>query len=390
MDITVRKSSKYRIYPTKSQITNMENQFSMCRHLYNWSLAERKESYDYDRSSISYNQQQNQLPLLKKERPWYKGVYSQVLQDVLKRLDKGYKAFFRRVKTGDNPGFPKFKKHGQWNSLTYPQYSKSPGSNIQVPKVGTVKLVYHRAIPDNAKIKTLTITKDGGKWFACFSFELLLEIEPKQNVLPSIGIDLGLKDFLYTSDGASVPVPKYLRAKEKQLKRLQRRLSKAAKRSKKYYKILLAIQKCHYRIRCRRSDFLHKTANNLLATSDAVFHEDLNIKNMIRKPEPKQNEDGTYIQNGASAKAGLNKSIADAGWGQFLSILTYKAVETGKILLAVPPHYTSQICSACGNMVKKSLSVRTHRCGCGFVANRDHNAALNILRIGMDTLQTSV
>ena len=138
-------------------------------------------------------------------------------------------------------------------------------------------------------------------------------------------------------------------------------MSKAAKRSKKYYKILLAIQKCHYRIRCRRSDFLHKTANNLLATSDAVFHEDLNIKNMIRKPEPKQNEDGTYIQNGASAKAGLNKSIADAGWGQFLSILTYKAVETGKILLAVPPHYTSQICSACGNMVKKSLSVRTHR-----------------------------
>ncbi|MCP4339471.1 MAG: transposase, partial [Desulfobulbaceae bacterium] len=277
---------------------------------------------------------------------------------------------------------------GQWNSITYPQYSKPLGSIIQIPKVGMVKMVYHRTVSTSAKIKTLTITKEGGKWFACFSFEYSLEIEPKQDLLPSIGIDLGLKDFIYTSDGVSVPVPKYLRAKEKQLKRLQRRLSKATKRSKKYYKILLAIQKCHYRIRCRRSDFLHKTANNLFATCDALFHEDLKIKNMIRKPKPKQDEDGTYIPNGASAKAGLNKSIADAGWGQFLCLLKYKAVETGKTLLAVPPHYTSQICSACGNMVKKSLSVRTHRCGCGFVANRDHNAALNILRIGMDTLQT--
>ena len=366
----------------------MENQFSMCRHLYNWSLTERKDGYEHDGSSISYNQQQNQLPLLKKERPWYKGVYSQVLQDVLKRLDKGYLSFFRRVKAGENPGFPKFKKRGQWNSITYPQYSTIPGSSIQIPKVGTVKMVYHRIIPTNAKIKTLTIIKEGGKWFACFSFELSLEIESKQNVLPSIGIDLGLKDFLYTSDGVSVPVPKYLRAKEKQLKRLQRRLSKATKRSKKYYKILRALLKRHYRIKCRRNDFLHKTANNLLETCDALFHEDLKIKNMIRKPKPKQDDDGTYIPNGASAKAGLNKSIADAGWGQFLNLLKYKAVETGKTLLAVPPHYTSQECSACGNMVKKSLSVRTHRCSCGFVANRDHNAALNILRIGMDTLQT--
>ena len=388
MDITVIKSGKYRIYPTKSQISNMENQFSMCRHLYNWSLVERKESYEYDGSTISYYNQAVQLPLLKKERPWYKGVYSQVLQDVLKRLDEAYQGFFRRVKAGENPGFPKFKKRGQWDSITYPQYSKTPGSVIQVPKIGNVRMVCHRGIPDNAKVKTLIIIKEGGRWFACFSFEYLLEIEPKQDMLPPIGIDLGLKDFLYTSDGIHVPAPKYLRAKEKQLKRLQRRLSKTTKRSKKYYKILRAIQKCHYRIRCRRSDFLHKTANDLLAISDTIFHEDLKIKNMIRKPKPKQDEDGAWAPNGASAKAGLNKSIADASWGQFLDILKYKAVEAGKMLLAVPPHYTSQICSACDNMVKKSLSVRTHRCSCGFVAHRDHNAALNILRIGMDTLQT--
>ena len=385
MDITVRKSYKYRIYPTKSQITNMENQFSMCRHLYNWSLAERKEGYEYDGSTISYNQQQNQLPALKKERPWYKGVYSQTLQDVMKRLDTAYQSFFRRVKAGETPGYPKFRKRGQWKSITYPQYSDSPGHIIQVPKVGTVKMVCHRAIPTNAKIKTLTIIKEGGKWFACFSFECPLEIELKQDLSLSIGIDLGLKDFIYTSDDVNVPAPKHLRAKEKQLKRLQRRLSKATKHSKKYYKILWALQKCHYRIRCRRNDFLHKTANDLLNSCDILFYEDLKIKNMIRKPKPKKDEDGTYIPNGASAKAGLNKSISDAGWGHFIDILKYKAVEMGKTVFAVPPHYTSQICSACKVIVKKSLSVRTHRCSCGFIANRDYNAALNILRIGMDT-----
>ena len=126
MEITVRKSYKYRIYPTKSQVTNIENQFSMCRYLYNWNLAERIEIYAKEKETVSYNQQQNNLPSLKKEKPWFKSVYSQTLQDVLKRLDKGYKAFFRRMKKGENPGFPKFKKRGQWNSITYPQYSKIP------------------------------------------------------------------------------------------------------------------------------------------------------------------------------------------------------------------------------------------------------------------------
>ncbi|MFW5908994.1 MAG: RNA-guided endonuclease InsQ/TnpB family protein, partial [Desulfosalsimonas sp.] len=179
--MTISKSFKYRIYPTRAQITNLENQFSMCRHLYNWSLAERKEAYETSGETISYNTQQNNLPALKKARPWYKGVYSQVLQDVLRRLDKAYQHFFRRVKSDEVPGFPRFKKRGQWNSITYPQYSAFPSSRIKVPKVGTIKTVYHREIPKEAKVKTLTITREGSKWFACFSVELSLEIEPKQD-----------------------------------------------------------------------------------------------------------------------------------------------------------------------------------------------------------------
>jgi putative transposase len=385
MIIQTHKSFKYRIYPTKAQITNLANQMSMCRHLYNWSLSERKDTYEKTGESVSYYMQQNSLPALKKERPWFKGVHSQVLQDVLNRLDKAYQNFFRRVKKGEISGFPKFKKRGQWNSITYPQYCKFPSGKITVPKVGIIKTVYHREIPKEAKIKTMTITKEACKWFACFSVELSLDIEPKQG-LPPIGIDMGLIDFYYASDGSHVSTPKYLRTSLAKLKRLQRRFAKAPKQSVKYYKLLRSIQKCHYKIRCQRNDFLHKVANNLLNSADLICHENLNITNMFRRPKPIQDEDGKYLPNRASIKAGLNKSISDAGWSQFLMNLKYKAEIQGKLIISVPPHYTSQKCSECGEMVKKSLSIRTHKCPCGFVANRDHNAALNILRVGLDTL----
>ena len=302
----------------------------MCRYLYNWSLSERIEEFQNSENTISYNIQQNNLPELKKERPWFKSVHSQVLQDVLRRLDNGYQTFFRRVKNGETSGFPKFRKRGQWNSITYPQYSSFPSSHINVSKVGIVKIVYHREIPQEASIKTLTIIKESCKWFA-----------------------------------------------------------KAKKRSPKYHKLLRAIQKCHYKIRCQRNDFLYKTANDLLKFADIICHENLNSQNMSRRPKPITDENGKFLPNRALIKAGLNKSINDAGWYKFLLQLKYKAIEQGKQSISVPPHYTSQKCSACGKIVKKSLSVRTHRCSCGFVANRDHNAALNILRIGLDTLAAS-
>ena len=390
----MKKSFKYCIYPTKSQIATLENQFSMCRHLYNWALAERKDVYEKSGKSILYNTQQNQLPALKKIRPWYKSVYSQVLQDVLKRLDKAYQNFFRRVKQlsckkGGTPGFPRFKKRGQWYSITYPQYSAFPSTEINVPMVGTVKTVCHREIPKEAKIKTMTITKEGSKWFACFSIELSLEFELKQDLQNSIGIDLGLNDFLYASDGSHVSSPKYLRRSMDKFACLQRRFSKTKKRYLKWYKLLRAIQNCHYKIRCQRNDFLHKTANDLLKNADIICHEKLNIHNMSRRPKPIQDKTGKFLPNRASIKAGLNKSINDAGWYKFLLYLKYKAFEQGKQVIAVRPHYTSQKCSACGEIVKKTLSVRTHSCSCGFVANRDYNAAINILRVGLDTLAAS-
>ncbi len=393
MDILLKRTQKYRVFPTRSQTSNLENQLSMCRHLWNWSLAERMEFYEHSGGTLNYYHQALGLSILKQNRPWFKGVFSQTLQDVLKRLQKGYDTNFdttgfRRVSEGaERPGFPKFKKRGDWSSLTFPQYRKPPAPELLVPKIGTLKLKLHRDLPDGAKIKTLTIEKDAGKWFACFSFEFRLEAEPKQDLLSAVGLDMGLIALVHTSDNQTVAAPKFLRKMARKMARLQRRLSKATRRTPKYLKLLRALQKCHYRIRCQREDFLHKAANALLARYDLIAIEDLRVGNMSRRPKPKPDEEtGAYLPNGAAAKSGLNKSILDAGWGKFFQILRYKAEALCKIVVAVPPHYTSQKCSACGEIVKKSLSQRTHRCPCGFVADRVLDEALSIKRVGLESL----
>lgn len=377
---------KYRAYPSKAQVSALENQFSMCRHLYNRLLGERIDAYSTEKKSIGYYVQKRGLVDFKKERPWYKGVHSQVLQDVVQRLDRAYQNFFRRVEAGDVPGFPKFKKRGQWTSICYPQYSESPTNLVRVPKIGIVKVKVHRAMLDGAKVKRLTIEKDGDKWFFCFSFETCLEAEPKQG-LSAVGIDMGVVDLFYDSDGNSVQAPRFYRKLRKKLSRLQARLAKTEKRSVAWYKFLRAIQKVYYKIKCLRLDFIHNAVNDLLAKHDVIVMEDLRIKNMTRRPKPVQDEAGNYIPNGACRKAGLNTSILDACWGIFRSILEYKARDKGKTVVLVPAAYTSQTCPECGAVVKKALSNRTHLCGsCGYTTHRDHAAAQVILRIGLDTL----
>ncbi len=356
----------------------------MLRHLYNRALQERIETHQAGRK-INYYDQQAQIPGFKEERPWYKSIYGQSLYDCLQRLDNAFKAFFRRCKTGEKPGFPKFKKRGDWNSITYAPAYKMAGGGIpvngllNVPKIGKIKIVYHRPMSDDSKIKTMIIKNDGGKWFACFSVEMNLDIEPKQGFSAAVGIDMGLKDFVYTSAGARVPAPKHLSKSLKKLARLQRRLSRTKKRTAKWYKLLRAVQRVYFRIRCQRNDFLHKAANSILDKYDLVAIEDLNIKQMTRRPEPVPDGAGGHLQNGAKQKSRLNQGINDAGWFQFRLFLEYKAIAQGKQIIPVPPAYTSQKCSECGAIVKKALSVRTHRCECGYTANRDLNAARNIL-----------
>lgn len=375
---------KYRIYPLASQITKIKNIFSMCRHLYNWNLQQRIETYEKEKRTVAYSEQQNALPSLKKERPWFAHVYSQVLQDVLQRLDKAYQSFFRQKK-----GFPKYKKRGQWNSITYPQYESRPENGIiTVPKVGKIKLVYHRPIPEEAKIKTLTITQEGGKWFACFSIELPDRLEPKLEQTRAIGIDLGLNSFIYSSNGEALAAPRYLQKVQKKLKRLQRKLSGLEKKTTNYFKALRALQKVHYRLRCKRLSFFYSQAHHLFEQNDIVIVEDLDIGSMTKRPDSQKDEKtGQYLPNGATQKARLNASIYDVGWGMFLNVLRHVANKHGKQVVSVEPAYTTQSCSNCGTLVAKGLSERTHSCpACGYTANRDYNAAKNILRLGLESL----
>ncbi len=387
------RTYKYRIYPTSGQSTALENTFSMCRYLWNWSLAERNNTYEETGKGISYFMQQQCLPKLKAERPWFKGVHSQVLQDVLRRLDKAFDNFFRRVKErAEELGYPKFKKRDQWTSVTYPQYHKEPSGTINIPKIGKVRCVMHRSLPQGALVKTMTVMKEAANhWFVSFSFELPVTLNtPSDEPKDFIGIDLGCIDLYYASDGSHVEAPRHFRAAQTNLKKLQRRFSKAEKHTPRWYRLLRGLGKAHAKVRRKRQDFLHKEANKLLDRTDVIVCEDLKIAKMTRRAKPKQAESGIYLPNGAKTKSGLNKSILDAGWGMFVSTLRYKAAERGKQVIAVPPQYTSQMCSACGEIVKKSLSHRTHRCDCGFVAHRDHNAALNILRLGLESLEASV
>jgi putative transposase len=312
---------------------------------------------------VSYFEQAKQLPELKDERPWFQGVHSQVLQDVLRRLDKGFDNFFRRVKEGAaEPGYPKFKKRGQWTSITYPQYHKKPGGEIDIPKIGRVRCVLHRRLPEDARVKTMTVLKEAAnRWFVSFSFEIPVILDtPSNEPRDVIGIDLGCIDLYYASDESHVEAPKHFRAAQANLKKLQRRFSKAKKRTPRWYRLLRALGKAHAKVRRKRQAFLHDEANKLLERTDVVVCEDLKVANMTRRPKPRQDESGRYLPNGAKAKSGLNKSILDAGWRMFVQMLRYKAEERGKQVIAVPPQSTSQRCSACGDIVKKSLSHRTH------------------------------
>lgn len=393
------RTYKYRIYPNNSQISKLENDFSICRALYNNALEHRILEYSRNGRSVNYYEQSAGLPEIKKEFPWYKSVNAVVLQNVLKRVDIAFQNFFRRmkdpkVKTTEK-GFPKFKKRGQWNSITYSDKNKIkyPTNFLIVPSVGEIKIILHRNIPVDSQIKTMTIIKEANNWYVTFSVELNNSSQTELNVNTdkALGIDVGLIDYYYDSNGNSKKAPRLLRLAEKNLKRLQRKLAKCKKRSKDFYSVLKALKTAYSKVKYKRLDFLYKTAYELFSENDLIVREGLQLKNLTRRPKPKLSEDGkTFLPNNASAKAGMNKSFSDASFGKFFEVLDQVATKLGKMVVKVNSAYTSQDCSGCGNRIKKSLSTRTHVCyECGLVLNRDHNASLNILRIGLNSLGIS-
>jgi putative transposase len=359
----MRKTFKYRATISKTTENNAFEWLYLCRTLYNLALEQRILAYRYNGQTLTAYDQINQLPELKKEFPEFAQVGSQCLQDVINRLDKAYKAFFRRIKTGQKAGFPRFKGKHRYDSFTLKQAGwKMQGRYLYVRNVGRFKLRLSRPIRGDIKTVTIRHTKTG-KWFVCFSCDNVPEKTfPKTTQM--VGIDVGLKSFCVDSDATSFDNPKYYRRNQRKLRRLQRSLSRKKKGSANREKARLEVAKMHERISNQRSDFLHKVANHYIINYDKIFVEDLKITNMVKNSR-------------------LSKSIADAGWGMFFEMLCAKAVEAGRTVQKVKPHGTSQICSICGEHVAKTLSVRVHKCpNCSVELDRDLNAALNILAVG--------
>ncbi len=381
--LSCRKTFKYKLAPTPEQEQKLDWTLWRCRELYNAALAERKEAWRMQQVSIGYYQQQNDLPAIKQFRPEYKDIHTHVLQDVIRRLDKAMQAFFRRVKAGQKPGYPRFQGRNRYHSITYGEYgngARLDGGILSLSKIGRVAIRLHRPIEGTPK--TVTISREADGWYACFSCADV-PTQPLPLTGEETGIDVGLKVFAALADGTLVENPRHDRKAEKALKRAQRTVARRKKGSKRRRKAIALLAKKHQKIARQRRDFHHKTALALVRQYDTLYFEDLQITNMSAAPAPKPDGNGGYLPNGASRKAGLNTSILDAGWGQFLSILSCKAAYAGKRVEAVPPAYTSQECSGCSTIVQKSLSVRTHVCpSCGLVLDRDTNAAVNILRAG--------
>jgi putative transposase len=313
----------------------------------------------------------------------YAQVHSQVLQDVLRRVDKTYQAFFRRVANGETPGYPRFQGANRYHSFTYPQYGNGAvvdGGTLSLSKVGRIPMRLHRPLAGTPK--TVTISKEADGWYVSVSCEEV-QTQPLPDTGCETGIDVGLKVFLVTAQGEHVENPRHERKAEQELKKAQKCVSRRKKGSKRWRRAVTRCAKKYQKVKRQRTDFHHKTALALVRRYDVIYVEDLQIANMSRRPAFRPDGHGSHLHNGARAKAGLNKSIQDAGWFSFRRVLACKAAWAGKRVEAIPPAYTTQDCSGCGERVQKTLSVRTHVCPtCGLQMDRDENAALNILRAG--------
>jgi putative transposase len=360
----VRKTYKYKLKPTPQQEQVMAFIMRRCRELYNAALQERKEAWQKRGVSVTEAMQSAQLPAVKEARPEYRDIHSQVLQDVLTRLDRAFQRFFARVKAGEKPGYPRFQGTSRYNSVTYKQFGNGATLDngvLVLSKIGRIAVRWSR--PIEGTIKTVTIRREADGWYVSFACADV----PAQPLLPTgqeTGIDLGIEAFATLSDGTRIFHPGWYRKAERALNMAQRRVSRRMKGSNRRRKAVVLLAKAHQTVRRQRQDFHHKTALTLVRVNDVIYHEDLQVANMVKNPH-------------------LAKSIQDAGWSAFLAILSYKAAWAGSEVIAVNPAFTSQICSGCGAMVQKGLSVRWHSCPeCGTSLHRDHNAARNIERLG--------
>jgi putative transposase len=363
---TCRKMYQEKLRPTPAQERLLEDVLWRCRDLYNAGLEQRITAWQRRRVSLSRYDQEPELKDLRAEFPAYAAIHSHVLQEVLARLDRTYQAFFRRVRRGEKAGFPRFKGRNRFHSFTFKEYghgARLDNGCLVLSKIGRISVHWSRPIEGTPK--TITISHEAYGWYVAISCADV-PVQPLPSTGQETGIDLGLESFATLANGQPIFTPRYYRKAQAYLRRCQRRVARRTKGSHRRRKTVALLAKAHQHIRNQRRDFHHQEARKLVTQYDTIYQEDLRVANMVRNHH-------------------LAKSISDAGWSAFLAILTFKAAGAGKRVQAVNPAFTSQRCSGpgCGAIVTKGLSVRWHACPkCGTSLHRDHNAALNILRLG--------
>jgi putative transposase len=359
----MRRTYRYRLYPTRAQGSALNTQVDEACRLYNAALDERRSAWRMHGISLGYYDQANQLKEIRAAGDIGVTNFS-ACQDVLRRVTKTFAAFFRRVKSGQKAGYPRFRSRSRYGSLTYPSWGDGCAlramGRLYLQGVGDLKLKWHRPLPADAAIKTVTVKREAGRWCVCFSVEMSEHV-PLPACDLAVGIVVGPTTFAVLSDGTEIANPRHFRLAERRLRLAQRKLARRKKRSRRRLKARQEVARVHIHVANQRRDFHHKSALALVREYGLIAVEDLNVKGL--------------------AGSMLAKSVHDAGWSQFVSILSDKAECAGRTLVKVNPAGTTQRCSACGEHVPKTLKERWHSCACGLSIGRDLNAALNVLHL---------
>jgi len=358
------RTFQFRLRPNAAQTAALERILTDNCETYNAALQERRDAWRMARKSITYRDQQDELTELRKD-PAFQWMACDIQRDPLRRLDRAFKAFFRRCKAGEKPGFPRFRSWRRYDSFAF-GLPVCREKSIKIPNVGDIRARGGRKIEGRAKV--CSIKRGGKRWTA----SVVCDAGPapdKCAVSNPVGIDVGLTSLATLSDGSAIENPRWTRKHERRIAAASRSLSSKQKRSKNRVRAREALRRTHQRAANARLNYIHHVSKWLVSNYDLIAYEDLTIRNM--------------------ARSNLAKSIMDAAWGVLIWCTTYKAEQAGRWAVPVNPWRSSQKCSGCGKIVPKTLAERTHACACGLTLGRDHNAALNHLALGMSAVGAS-
>ncbi|WP_049659847.1 RNA-guided endonuclease TnpB family protein [Kitasatospora sp. MY 5-36] len=389
------RAYKFLMRPTVGQQQALAEMLRDHCSLYNGALQERRDAWRHvSRTTVRYGGQSAQLKEIRAFDPECQGRWSfSSQQATLRRLDKAFAAFFRRVESGEKPGYPRFRGVNRFDTVDFPRNGDGcrwdstphdPVTRVRFQGVGHVKVHRHRAVVGT--VRTVSVKREGKRWYVVLTAE-----QARPDPLPAtgsvVGIDMGIANLLADSDGEFVANPRHGRKAAAKLEAAQQALSRCKRRGNRRRKAVETVAGLHRKVRRQRLDHAHKTALGLVRAHDLIAHEDLKIRNMVKAPAPKPDPEqaGAFLPNGAAAKAGLNRSISDAGWGVFLTILHAKAESAGREVIAVDPRNTSRTCPACGHTTAENRPTQDtfHCTGCAHRAHSDTVGAVNVLRAGL-------